>query len=112
MKKSILIASILAAMTGSALAATSATASTDRPCGNDTKCWREFALLERTQAQNAVGLYWLKVEARNKGVVSADSFRQCKGDDLECWKNLARVARTANSGVSALDKLDKGPEGR
>lgn len=106
--KRTLIATVLALVTGSVMAAQPDTASVERPCGSSTKCWREFAILERTQAQNAVGLYWLKIEERHKrGAGSSDYFPQCKTDDQACWKNLAKVARAANTAVSALENLDK-----
>lgn len=106
----------LLALAGGAAAATSTAEPTaaqmqaagERICGNDTKCWREFAILQKTQALNAVGLYWVKIEWRhkNKSKNALKTFPQCKTEDQECWKRLVKVASVANEAVTTLDKFD------
>lgn len=101
MKKLALIV-VLACATGAAMAGTLA-----NPCGDDVNCWREWALLSRTQAQNAAGLYWKKVEmrAQQKSVGAAEP-EPCTASDIACWKQLAKTARAADKAMSALDGFD------
>lgn len=73
-------------------------------CGDDAKCWREYALLARTQAQNEAGIYWAKVELRHKDKLA--SVEPCKEEDLICWKRLARVAREADKAMTELRRVD------
>ncbi|MCD5327881.1 hypothetical protein ACFFU8_09395 [Chromobacterium piscinae] len=85
----------------------------EKTCKSDTKCWREFALLQRSQAQTQAGLYWMKVEQRHKngqGKAEAKATAPCKENDLACWKNFAEVASTTNAALTALYKIDD-PEG-
>ncbi|NHR04444.1 hypothetical protein HA052_04465 [Chromobacterium haemolyticum] len=112
------VATLLALASGAAAAADSGSfptakqmqAAGEKTCGNDTKCWREFAILQKTQAQNAVGLYWVKLEWRNKNKSknALTTFPQCKTEDQECWKRLVKVASVANEAVTTLDKFDDG----
>lgn len=120
--KKTLSLSTLLMLTSGAFAATTAASSPTTPqfiaagekkCKNDTKCWREFALLQRSQAQTQTGLYWMKVELRHKngqGKAEAKATAPCKENDLACWKNFAEVASTANAALTALYKIDD-PEG-
>lgn len=101
MKKLILILA-LASAAGTAMAV-----NTDAPCGDNVKCWREYAQLARTQAQNAAGLYWKKVELRaRQQSTRAGASEPCTDADIACWRRLANTARAADKAMSALDKLD------
>lgn len=102
--KKIVVALMMSLVGTAGLAFAGDSENKEAPCGENVKCWREFALLARTQAQNAAGLYWVKVAQRHKD--KSVSVEPCKEEDVVCWKQLATTARTADKSMSALNKFD------